>query len=157
MANSKKIEILAYISRHNLVTDEVFEMVKKTFEDQGCKISFFKRGTPYSNLPIKEGDLLIVLPWWDDLKYKLGKGTLSEINVAKQSNSNIIFYCHPDGQYRELQEIQEIPSEDWKYVGNAFLGDEIDIPFALNIIREVIKKEGRPKPEKEDGDTPTVI
>ncbi len=151
MANTKEIKILAYISRHNLVTDEVFEMVKKTFEDYGCKVSFFERGTSYSNLPIIEGDLLIVLPWWDDFKYKLGKGTLTELNVAIQSNSSVMFYCAPDGQYRELNEIKEIPSDDWKYVANVFLNDEIDLKFALDLILEVIKKEGRPEPKKDPG------
>lgn len=160
MAKKKEMTVKVYISRHNLVTNEIFNMVKDLFLNESCEVTYYTRGETYTNIPIKQSDLLVLLPWWDDLKYKIGKGTFTELSVAMAHDNAIISYCHPDGKYRALERVQEHPSDDWKYVAHLAMGEIANIPELVARILENLEKHGRKEISKEkskDGDPPAII
>ena len=140
----KELTVRIYISRHNLVSDEMFNATKDALLNEGVEVTYYERGQTYTTAPIIEADAMLVMPWWDQELYKLGRGTRQELQVASTHSKIIMMYCTPDKKYRILSELTDIPSEDWKHVSNAVPAEEvINLKTYIAKLDEELQKTGR--------------
>jgi len=149
----KRTHIRIYISKHVNAPDEHLQTVIAGCKVFGIDPLYHVKGSTYDKYMVKNAHIVIIIPWYDEDFFKLGKGTVFEYDLAKTYESQVVFYNRVSKKLQAIPGMTPMKGEGIHFMGLLKPGGE---SVDMGDLIEKAKQSDRPFYEPTDNPSGVV-